>query len=80
MGEGAAVGEGDELREGVGAFRAAEERRVSALRADEGGFLRRGEVGDRAAAEGCCEGHLVSCSGGVSDVCVWDWVLVVPGE
>lgn len=36
MGEGAAVGEGDELREGVGTLGAAEERGVAALRADEG--------------------------------------------
>lgn len=36
MGEGAAVGEGDELGEGVGTLRAAEESGVATLRADEG--------------------------------------------
>lgn len=36
MREGAAVGEGDQLREGVGALGAAEESGVPALGADEG--------------------------------------------
>lgn len=35
MREGAAVGEGDELGEGVGPLWAAEKRGVAALRADE---------------------------------------------
>lgn len=35
MGEGAAVGEGDELGEGVGALRAAEKSGMAALRADK---------------------------------------------
>lgn len=44
MGEGAAVREGDELCEGVGALGAAEESCVSALGADEGCAARlRGE-------------------------------------
>lgn len=36
MEEGAAVGEGDELGEGIGALRAAEKSGVTALRADKG--------------------------------------------
>lgn len=36
MGEGAAVGEGDELGESVGPLRTAEKCSMTALRADEG--------------------------------------------
>lgn len=53
MREGAAVREGHQLGEGVGAFRAAEERGVSALRADECcGFGGGGSAGEAGAAEG----------------------------
>ena len=56
---GAAVGEGDELGEGVGALGAADEGCVSALRADEGcgGFRGGGGGCCRGAAEGSEEGH-----------------------
>lgn len=36
MGEGATVGEGDELSEGVGPLRTAEKSGMTALRADKG--------------------------------------------
>lgn len=49
---GAAVGEGDELGEGVGALGPAEEGRVPALGLGKGG---RGKAG---AAEGSAEGHV----------------------
>ena len=54
MGERAAVGERDELGEGVGTLRTAEKSSVSALRADEGCSLGlRG--GDLAGGEdGAC--------------------------
>lgn len=54
MGERAAVGERDELGEGVGALRAAEKGSMSALRADEGCRLGLGG-GDLAGGEdGAC--------------------------
>ena len=52
MCEGAAVGEGDELREGVGALGAPEECGMSTLRADVGGGCLDSGGADRAAAEG----------------------------
>lgn len=54
MGVGAAVGEGDELGEGVGALGPADEGRVPALGLGDGG---RGEAG---AAEGGAEGHVAA--------------------
>lgn len=57
MGEGAAVGQGDQLGELVRASRTTKERRMSALRTDEaGGGLDTGG-GGRGAAERSAEGH-----------------------
>lgn len=57
MSESAAIGQGDELSEGVGTLRASKESRMAALRTDEsGGGLDSGS-GDRAAAERNAECH-----------------------
>lgn len=57
MGEGAAVGQGNQLGELVRASRTTKESSMSALRADEGGGGLDTGGGGRGAAEGSAEGH-----------------------
>lgn len=52
MREGAAIREHHQLREGVGALGAAEERGVSALRADECGSCCRGDESGGGGGDG----------------------------
>lgn len=54
MREGAAVGESDELGEGVGALWTAQKRRVTALGADEGCGFRLGGWQLAGQDRGCC--------------------------